>query len=82
MQLFWHWENKVLGKSKKRIIYKGKNQQLANLTRKDAIASAVKMLNDGDKDAYSIITLFGLSAEELLEGGASFEIVKGLGTII
>ena len=71
-----------MGKSKKRIIYKGKNQQLANLTRNDAIENAVKMLNDGDKDAYSIITLFGLSAEELLEGGASFEIVKGLGTII
>ncbi|MBO6272610.1 hypothetical protein J6O48_07500 [bacterium] len=71
-----------MGKSKKRIIYKGKNRQLANLTRNDAIENAVKMLNDGDKDAYSIITLFGLSAEELLEGGASFEIVKGLGTII
>ncbi len=71
-----------MGKSKKRIIYKGKNQQLANLTRKEAVASAVKMLNNEDKDAYSIITLFGLSAEELLEGGASFEIVKGLGNII
>lgn len=71
-----------MGKSKKRIIYKGKNQQIANLTRSEAIVNAVKMLNNNDKEAYSIITLFGLSAEELLEGGASFEIVKGLGNII
>jgi len=71
-----------LGKSKKRIIYKGKNQQIANLTRSEAIVNAVKMLNNNDKEAYSIITLFGLSAEELLEGGVSYELVKGLGNII
>lgn len=71
-----------MGKSKKRIIYKGKNQQITSHTRSEAIDIAVKMLNNNDKEAYSIITLFGLSAEELLEGGASFEIVKGLGNII
>lgn len=71
-----------MGKSKKRIIYKGKNQQIANLTRSEAIVNAVKMLNNNDKEAYSIITLFGLSAEELLEGGVSYELVKGLGNII
>ena len=71
-----------MGKSKKRIIYKGKNQQIDNLTRSEAIVNAVKMLNNNDKEAYSIITLFGLSAEELLEGGVSYELVKGLGNII
>lgn len=71
-----------MGKSKKRIIYKGKNQQITNLTRNEAIVNAVKMLNNNDKEAYSIITLFGLSAEELLEGGANYECVKGLGNII
>lgn len=71
-----------MGKSKKRIIYKGKNQQIANMTRNEAIRSAVNMLNNNDKEAYSIITLFGLSAEELLENGASFEIIKGMGNIV
>ena len=71
-----------MGKSKKRIIYKGKNQQLTNLTRDEAIANAVKIIDTDEKEAYSIITLFGLTAEELLEGGASFEIVKGMGKII
>lgn len=71
-----------MGKSKKRIIYKGKNQQIANITRSEAIANVIKMLNNNDKEAISIITLFGLSAEELLEGGASYEVIKGLGNII
>jgi len=71
-----------MGKSKKRIIYKGKNQQLANITRQEAIKNAVCLLNNNDKEAFSVITLFGLSAEELLENGASYEIVKGLGNII
>ncbi len=68
-----------MGKSKKRIIYKGKNLQLTNLTRTEAIDTAVKLLNNNDREAYSLITLFGLTAEEILEGGASYEIVKGLG---
>ena len=68
-----------MGKSKKRIIYKGKNLQLTNLTCTEAIDTAVKLLNNNDREAYSLITLFGLTAEEILEGGASYEIVKGLG---
>ena len=71
-----------MGKSKKRIIYKGKNQQLTNITRQEAIKNAVEMLENNDKEVYSVITLFGLSAEELLENGASFESVKGLGNIV
>lgn len=71
-----------MGKSKKRIIYKGKNQQIANTTRQEAIKNAVFLLNNDNKEAFSVITLFGLSAEELLENGASYEIVKGLGNII
>ena len=70
-----------MGKSKKRIIHKGKNLQISNLSRNDAIKNAVCLLNSGDKEAYSLITLFGLSAEEVLEAGASYEIVKGLENI-
>ena len=71
-----------MGKSKKRIIYKGKNQQFYNITRAEAIESAVKLLENNDKEVYAVITLFGLSAEELLEAGASFEVVKSLGNIL
>jgi hypothetical protein len=71
-----------MGKSKKRIIYKGKNEQFTNITRDEAVRSAVELLSCSNKEAYAVITLFGLSAEELLEGGASYETVKGLGNIL
>ena len=71
-----------MGKSKKRIIYKGKNQQFTNLSRQDAIEMAVDMLNSSVKEAYSLITLFGLSAEEMLEAGASYEDVKGMENLL
>lgn len=71
-----------MGKSKKRIIYKGKNLQFSNLSREDAVKEAVNMLNSSVKDAYSLITLFGLTAEEMLEAGASYETVKGMENIL
>lgn len=71
-----------MGKSKKRIIYKGKNEPFANITREEAIQNAVRYLKNGDKEVYSMITLFGLTGEELLEAGADFESVKGLGNIL
>lgn len=67
-----------MGKSKKRIIYRGKNEQFTSLTRNDAVQNVVQMLSEGDKEAYSLITLFGLTAEEVLEAGASYEAVKGM----
>ena len=71
-----------MGKSKKRIIYKGKNLQFTNLTREEAVKTTVEFLNSNSKEAYSLITLFGLTAEEILEGGASYESVIGLGGIL
>ena len=71
-----------MGKSKKRIIHKGKNLQFGNLSREDAIKSAAELLNINDREAYSIITLFGLSAEEILEAGASYEAVMGMGSLL
>ena len=71
-----------MGKSKKRIIYKGKNQQFSNLTREEAVNIVVDMLKSSAKDAYSLITLFGLTAEEILEAGASYEAVKGMENLL
>ncbi len=71
-----------MGKSKKRIINKGKNLQFKNLSRNDAVKTAAKLLNENNKDAYSLITLFGFSAEEILEAGANYEAVKSMGSIL
>ena len=71
-----------MGKSKKRIIKKNKNLQFTNLTRTEAVKTVVELLNEGDKEAYSLITLFGLSAEEILEAGASYEVVKGMQNLL
>ncbi len=71
-----------MGKSKKRIIYKGKNLQFTNLTREEAVKTTVEFLNSNSKEAYSLITLFGLTAEEILEAGASYEAVKGMESLL
>lgn len=71
-----------MGKAKKRIIYRGKNEQFTNMSRTDAILDVVKMLNEGNKEAYSLITLFGMTAEEVLEAGASYEVVRGMENIL
>ena len=71
-----------MGKSKNRIIYRGDNQQFTHLSRKEAIEKTVELLKVNDNDAFAIITLFGLTAEELLERGVGYEIVKGLENIL
>ena len=76
------WGLSKLGKFKKRIIYKGKNLQFTNLTREEAAKTAAEFLNLNSKEAYSLITLFGLTAEEILEAGASYEAVKGVENLL
>jgi len=73
-----------MGKSKRRILHKGINDKITNLTREDALKNVVKACNakkidDGIKD---LISLFGLSAEELLESGAQYEDVVGLRVLL
>jgi len=65
-----------MGKAKKRSFHLGINQNFSTLTREDAVKETVSMLKKGNEEADNLITLFGLSAEELLEGGASYEEVK------
>lgn len=71
-----------MGKAKKRSFKLGINDRFSNLKREDAVIEAVKLLDKLDSDAYNIITLFGLSAEELLEAGASYEAVKNIQGIL
>lgn len=73
-----------MGKSKRRILNKGINNQFANLTREDALKQVVKSCNAKkiDDDVKKIVSLFGFSAEELLEAGAQYEDVLGLRGIL
>lgn len=73
-----------MGKSKRRILHSGKNNLLANLTREDALKSVVKACNAKrvDDEIKNLISLFGFTAEELLEFGAQYEDVLGLKGIL
>ena len=66
-----------MGKSKSRSINLGKHNQLPTMSRNDAIKEVVNRFKRKE-DVLELITLFGLSAEELLEGGALYEEIKSV----
>lgn len=55
----------------------GKHNQFTSMTRQDAISEVVKRFKHNE-NVLDLVTMFGLSAEELLEGGALYEEVKGI----
>ncbi len=72
-----------MGKSKTRIFRKGANDHIPTISRNEAILEAIKYLENQDiKNATSVITRFGLGAEELLEAGASYEAVVAVKNIL
>ncbi len=73
-----------MGKSKRRILHKGINNKIANLKREDALSEVVKACNAKkvDDSTRDLISLFGLSAEELLESGAQYEDVISLKVLL
>ena len=71
-----------MGKAKKRSLHLGIHDRFGSLSRSEAVEHVVEMLKKGDKDVYGLVTLFGLTAEEILEAGASYEAVKGLGGLL
>lgn len=72
-----------MGKAKKRSLHLGINDRFSKLSREEAVDTVVEMLESGgNADVYGLVTLFGLSAEEILEAGASYESVLGLGSIL
>lgn len=73
-----------MGKSKRRILYKGINDQITNLKREDALKDVVQACNAKkiDDKIKNLISLFGFSAEELLELGAQYEDVISLKGIL
>ena len=71
-----------MGKAKKRSLHLGINNRFSSLSREDAVEMVVSMLESGNPDVYGLVTLFGLTAEEILEAGADYESVKGLDNIL
>lgn len=65
-----------MGKAKKRSFQLGIYNQFSSLSREDAVKTVVRLLEGNHRDADNLITLFGMSAEEILEAGASYEAVK------
>jgi len=70
-----------MGKSKSRILKKGINDRFEFMTRESALSSVIKNINHKN-EVIDTITLFGFSAEEMLEAGAEYEDVVALGGIL
>lgn len=67
-----------MGKAKKRSLHLGINDRISRLSREEAVRTVVAEIKNGSEEIYGLITLFGLTAEELLEAGASYEAVMGI----
>ena len=77
-------DNSVMGKSKKRLLHKT-NSSL-HMTRETAVSKVFNILsnhkNKTRMEADNLITLFGLTAEELSEAGVPYEDLVSLGELI
>ncbi|MBE7712022.1 MAG: hypothetical protein E7Z92_07805 [Cyanobacteria bacterium SIG31] len=70
-----------MGKAKRRSLNQGINNKFQYMTRESALDSVIKNM-DNKNDVIDTITLFGFSAEEMLEAGAEYEDVMALGGLI
>ena len=70
-----------MGKAKKRSFVNGINDKFPSMTREEALRYVV---NNIDKKVAVIntITLFGFTAEEMLEAGAAYEDVLAFGGFV
>ena len=71
-----------MGKSKSRILRRGVQNQIPKLSREDAVLEVVYYLSCNKlAEAKDLISMFGLSADEILEAGASYESVVAIKNI-
>lgn len=64
-----------MGKAKKRGFSRKLNTQYSNITRQEAIDEVIR-LNQNNENSDYLMSLFGLTEEELLEAGANYEDIK------
>lgn len=70
-----------MGKAKRRSLNQGINNKFQYMTRESALDSVIKNM-DKKNEVIDTITLFGFTAEEMLEAGAEYEDVMALGGFI
>ena len=70
-----------MGKAKQRSLKKGINDRFQYMTRESALKSVVENINN-KSNVLDTITLFGFTAEEMLEAGAEYEDVMALGGFV
>lgn len=74
-----------MGKCKKRMDAKARNTKFQmQITRKEALNQVQKELDNDPASisAKKMISLFGLSAEELSEAGVNYEVLRALDGLI
>jgi len=74
-----------VGKCKRRSISKAKNYSFkTQLTRNEALKAVIDEIYKNPSSVYAkeLISLFGLTAEELSESGVSYEILRSLDSVL
>ncbi len=70
-----------MGKSKTRSLNRNINDKFKYMTRDSALSHVIRHI-DEKNEIIDTITLFGFSAEEMLEAGADYEDVMALGALL
>jgi len=70
-----------MGKAKSRSLNRGVNDKFKYMTRESALDNIVKHMNNR-REVIDTITLFGFTAEDILEAGAEYEDVMALGGLV
>ncbi len=70
-----------MGKAKQRSLKKGINDRFKYMTRESALEAVVQNITN-KAEVIDTITLFGFTAEEMLEAGAEYEDVMAFGGLI
>ena len=70
-----------MGKAKKRSFNNGINDKFPYMTRESALNNVILNI-ENKSEVIDTITLFGITAEEMLEAGAAYEDVLALGSLV
>ena len=70
-----------MGKAKRRSLKQGIYDRFQYMTRESALNSVIQNIEKKD-EVIDTITLFGFTAEEMLEAGAAYEDVMAFGGLV
>ena len=70
-----------MGKAKRRSLKNGINDKFPYMTRESALNSVINNI-EKKSEVLDTITLFGFTAEEMLEAGAAYEDVMAFGALV